>query len=399
MQKKWIAAALACFLMMAPVTSFAADYSLDEDYIDLTFGKLSEMDEEKKEDKAGKLIMQMGGDRSLTELQNNWKVKLNESQIQELHDMGVSDRDVEENLEKLKSWDLDDRIQLIQYAADGNKSGVQALNEKYSGEGDSDSDSNSSKKSGGSSGGSSTPAQPDAEQTVTVEEEKVPQGAATVAVKLGARGLISKPLTVKSENRVEKYSDMSAHWSKEYVGFFMDRDIIAGRSETEFSPDASITNAEIITLISKVVVQSPEQFISEDSEDIVFADVADTDWYAQYAKQLGQLGVLETDGTSTLNPDEQPQRQEIVKMLIDTLDALEIETTPSTPSVLMAFEDAREIEPTNFNAMQRAVALGLINGMGDGRLAPSEGVTRGQIAVMLKHFHDYVLSQIEEVAS
>ncbi len=46
--------------------------------------------------------------------------------------------------------------------------------------------------------------------------------------------------------------------------------------------------------------------------------------------------------------------------------------------------------------MQDAVALGLIKGMGDGSLAPNDKVTRGQIAVMLKHFHEYIISKLEE---
>jgi hypothetical protein len=54
------------------------------------------------------------------------------------------------------------------------------------------------------------------------------------------------------------------------------------------------------------------------------------------------------------------------------------------------------IEPRYEAAMERAVALGWVKGMGDGRLAPQAEVTRGQIAVLLKYFHDYVLSKIEE---
>ncbi len=404
MQKKWIAAAFACFLMLTPATSFAADNSLDDDYMDVVFGKLSELDDADKDKYSAGLKLNMGGDSSLQGLQDNWKSRLSASQVQELSDLGISDKDVEDNIEKLKSWDLDDRLKLVDYAVDGNQAGVEALNNKY---GDDDSDSSSSSKGKGSSGGSggsggsgasSAPAADENVPIVTVEDESLPQGAVqSAAVRLGERGLISHPLSVSAQNKVEAYSDMSTHWSKDYVGFFMDRDIISGRSETEFAPDAAITNSEIITLISKVVVQDPDQL--GDMNEMTFTDVDDSAWYAGYAKQLGQLGVLKADGTSALNPDVQPKRQEIVKMLIDTLDALELETGESTPSVLMAFDDAREIEPANFNAMQRAVALGLINGMGDGRLAPDDGVTRGQIAVMLKHFHDYVLSQIEEVTS
>ncbi len=404
MQKKWIAAALACFLMLAPASSFAADYSLDEDYIDVVFGKLSDLDEEQKEKYTSSLKLNMGGEYSLQGLQDNWKEKVSDSQLEELRDLGISDNDVEENIEKLKSWDLDDRIDLIEHAANGNKSAVEALNQKYDGthsESDRDSDN---KKSGGGSGGSgggssSQTVEDSTDQVIEVTEETVPQGTLKKSAELSSRGLVSKPIQPIAENKVEAYTDMKTHWSKDYVGYFMDRGIISGRSETAFEPEAAITNAEIITLISRIVVEDPEKVNQGSVATVHFTDVNSTDWYATYANQLAGLGVLQADENGGIQPDEQPSRQKIVKLIMDTIDVLNLEEEESTPSVLMAFNDASNIEPENFNAMQRAVALGLINGMGDGRLAPDEGVTRGQIAVMLKHFNDYVLSKLEEVAS
>ena len=145
----------------------------------------------------------------------------------------------------------------------------------------------------------------------------------------------------------------------------------------------------MLTLVAKVVVEDAA-VMNVDLENV--NDVKASDWYASYIGQMMAIGVLEADSDGQIHPNDLPERQEIVKILMDTLNIMEIEGVESTPALLSGFYDASSIKPENFNAMQDAVALGLIKGMGDGMLGPSDKVTRGQIAVMLKHFHDFKYS-------
>lgn len=396
MQKKWIASALAAILMLTPVAGFAEDYSLDEDYLDAIFGKIADLDEDEREDNAFKLKLNMGKN-GFKALKRNWETMLSDDQKQELKDLGISDSDVEDNLDKLSHWSVDDRYALVDYAEAGKMSKLKKLNEKYE---DYDDGSSSSSGGGGGSGGSggSTVTSGASDDTAvvgttTIEDEAVPEGVSEMIQGLKMKGLMSKTLEVKLPGKVDSYTDLQDHWAKEYAGFFIERGVISGRSEANFDPDATITKAEVLTLVAKVIVEDPGK-MNLDIDSV--SDVSQTDWYSAYVGQMISLGAIQTDENGMIHPDDLPERQEIVKILMDALNAMEIEGVESTPALLAGFDDASGIKPENFNAMQDAVALGFIKGMGDGRLAPTDKVTRGQIAVMLKHFHDYVISKIEE---
>ena len=403
MQKKWIAASLAMLLLVTPTLSFAEDNSLDEAYIDAVFGKLKEYDSDKKTFYSDGLKFNLR-DSDIDDFQDTWKDKLKDHQAKKLEDMGLDDATIESNISKLKNWSEADRHRLIDLAASDDKAGLTALNNKYAdsktspSNGGGGSESGNSSGSSSSSGGKSTGKSSNSDavvqaNTVQVNEEKTPEGVASRHKDLSEKGIRLKEIKPSSNSNVQTFNDLHNHWSKDSIDFFAGSGIISGRSSEKFEPDAPITKGEIVTLLAKTIVSEPEKLTVKTS---TFADMSQEDWYKTYVDQLTALGVKITDKSNKVNGNSNPERQEIIKLFMDTLEALDLGDIESSPNDLMPFNDARKIKPENFNAMQNAVALGFIKGMGDGNLAPTEQVTRGQIAVMLKHFHEYIITKIKE---
>lgn len=404
MQKKWIAACLAGMLMMTPVLSFAEDYSLDESYMDFMFGKLENADEDKKKEKIEDLRTAMHVRSMVLGLKRIWKSNLSEDTLKELEEQGIDDDFVSRNIDNLAEWDSVDRVHLVEYAALGKMSKVKALNDKYASiDEDDDTDKDNSRddsksKSGGGSGGSggSGNSTDQGKEVITVEDESVPEGTIKLSKVMKQKGFLSKALEVKNQKSVDGFEDMKTHWSKDYVDFFVVRGVLSGKSESAFDPNATVTNAELLTMLSKIIIEDKSQMSLESAMP---SDVDESAWYAEYVAQMTALGISNSDEEGRIQPNSEMKRQDVVKVLINALDAMGLSKVESSPNDLAKFEDAKNIKPENFNAMHKAVALGIIKGMGDGRLAPDEDVTRGQIAVMLKQFHDYIISKLEEVSA
>ncbi len=381
MLKKTLSLSLALMLGVTPIINFADDNSLDQEYMDLIFGKVKSMTGTEK--KAARIALETAfySDLTLNTFKKNWEKSVTDEQMEKLPDYGLSEATVEENIEKLKSWDDADRQKLIDYALGGNESALEGLNDSY------DQSSSGGSSSGGGGGGGSV--QGGTEVAVTgVESIK------SVKEKLLVKGLRAEAIQLVPDKANKKFEDVQSHWSKDYVEFFVHRGVISGRSEMDFAPDASITKGEILTLLTKVMITDSTKV---DTSSVELSDVNTNDWYSEFVKQSVKLGIVDKDAEGKVYANKNPQRQEIIQIMMNALDVMELEANEaSVVSLEKDYIDTTSINPSYRNAMERAVALGWIKGMGDGRLAPQDEVTRGQIAVLLKYFHDYVLTQIEE---
>ncbi len=224
MQKKWIAACLAIALIAMPISGFAEDNSLDDDYIDAMFGKLSKLNDDKKELYSFGLKLKLR-DKEIDNFENNWKTELKEHQVKALYDLGLTDSTIESNIAKLKNWTESDRHKLVNYATNDEQENVEALNKSY-GESAKDQKSDSkSSSSGGNKGGGSSKVDP-VETNEEVQEESVPQGVITKSDQLVLNGIRVNKLEAIPGLSAEHLLDLQGHWSSEYVEFFVNSGIV-----------------------------------------------------------------------------------------------------------------------------------------------------------------------------
>lgn len=386
MMKKMIASlCIGACLMTAPNAVSFGD-SLDTAYIDIIFDKMEELPAKDKNRYADLLEIAFYDEESLEVLKKTYMSTLEgeyddpESMIDAL---GLTDSEIKDNIERLKDWSRSDRMKLIKLVKNGDKKGLIALNKANGDDGSSEAGSTPS------TGGGSAPIG----GTVTRPTDPLPESAKPIREVLADKGYRTVALVAKPEAKKD-FDDLRTHWSKQYVDFFTERGIIAGRSETEFAPNAPINRAEIVTLITRVVVDDPGKL---EGQSKPARDVKSDDWYYGYIHQGLRIGFLEPDENGMISPVEQPARQEIIHMLVRTLEILGIEPEVEGVDLTQQFTDTAQIQQSYYNDIETAVALGWISGMGDGRLAPEEGITRGQIAAMLQRFYNTMLGEIEEV--
>jgi hypothetical protein len=99
-----------------------------------------------------------------------------------------------------------------------------------------------------------------------------------------------------------------------------------------------------------------------------------------------------------VDPNHYSSREEVVEVLIRALVAMGFEFDEDVKAYKGDFVDFDKVDENLQESMAIAVNLGFISGMGDGRIAPEEEITRGQIAAVVKKVYLYILEEIKEVS-
>ncbi len=162
------------------------------------------------------------------------------------------------------------------------------------------------------------------------------------------------------------YTDIAGHYAEEAILALAS--IGAGIGDTAFMPDAIITQAEFVGLISNCVM---------DYYPISGGAVDEARLYS-YAVNRGILPAEEEA------PDTPLTRELAVAYL---LRAMEYGRFAEIPGIFRCdFADADAIDPELYGYVAIAKGLGLINGDGTGHFAPKREMTRGEAAVVIYNY-------------
>lgn len=213
---------------------------------------------------------------------------------------------------------------------------------------------------------------------VEIPVEKVTPGTVAVIVKAdGTEEVIKTTLTtengvavalsdgdtVKIVDNTKRFDDVAdSHWGVDAIDFATSRELFQGTSATTFSPEQEMTRAMIVTVLARY--------------DGVNTD--GTVWYEAGQKWAMESGI--SDGT---NMDASVSREQLAVML------WRYAGSPAISGGLSQFADSHAVSDWAASALAWAVEAGLINGMGDGTLAPQAEATRAQVAAMLTRFVQY----------
>ena len=169
------------------------------------------------------------------------------------------------------------------------------------------------------------------------------------------------------------YYDAIAHGVK--TGMFK------GVGDTQFMPEQYMTRAMLATVLYRAAGEP-----SVETKGQMFDDVDPESWYGAAVYWAQQAGVTSGVEDGRFGPDEHITREQLVTMLHRFID------TPEANGSLEGFVDADQADAYAGHALQWAVGQGVINGMGDGTLAPKGMATRAQVAQIMMKF----MEQIEQ---
>ena len=165
---------------------------------------------------------------------------------------------------------------------------------------------------------------------------------------------IAQQPTGKTFSDVEK-----SDWFADAVAYVTEKGLMNGTGSDTFSPNASITRGMLMTVLAR--------YAGEDT-------TGSTPWYQKGMEWAKANGV--SDGT---NPEVNITREQLVTMLYHYAGS------PKADGKLDSFFDAASVSTYAENAMQWAVANGIVNGS-NGKLNPQDNATRAEVAAILMRF-------------
>ncbi|MNO65527.1 putative sporulation-specific glycosylase YdhD [compost metagenome] len=168
------------------------------------------------------------------------------------------------------------------------------------------------------------------------------------------------------------FKDINNSYAKKEIIDLYHRNILTGTSETSFSPTKSITRAEFITVLDRLLQLSPA--VSPVSP---YTDVAKSAWYYGWIQAAVQLELANGTSATTFAPAKAVTRQEAAVWMAKAL-----KQTNHT-SALTSFKDRNEIASWARSAIATVNDLGLMKGDHSGEFRPTDPITRQETAVLI----------------
>jgi hypothetical protein len=170
-------------------------------------------------------------------------------------------------------------------------------------------------------------------------------------------------------------------WYGESVEYVYDLGLMQGIGQGKFAPDKIMTRAELVTVLYRL-----EGY--EVAGDDGFSDVAPGDWYYNAVKWAAKEGYAYGVGGGKFAPNKTVTRAEMAAILFRFHTS--VTEGPIAQSPLFLFPDAAQVPSWADEALQWAVAEGLISGApqnGKTYLLPNGQTTRAQMASILMRYH------------
>ena len=168
-------------------------------------------------------------------------------------------------------------------------------------------------------------------------------------------------------------------WAHDSICFVAENDIMNGMSATTFEPETHASRAMMVTVLYRMAGEPDVSGL-----DNPFADVAPSTWYADAVVWAASTGITLGKSATEFVPEADVTRAEMAVFLMRYAALKEQDVTQR--AALTDFTDAASVPAWAVEAMQWAVAEGLVNGMGDGTIEPNGCATRAQIATILQRY-------------
>ena len=151
--------------------------------------------------------------------------------------------------------------------------------------------------------------------------------------------------------------------------------IVTGTDAVHFSPDASCTRAQLVTLLWRAAGSPVVNYAMN------FNDVDSGAYYAEAVRWAASEKVVEGTTAETFAPDAAVTRAQVVTMLYRFAKAQGMDTTQGGMAI-REFDDFDTVPAYALEAMDWAVNAGVLKG-DNNRLLPQDNCTRAQIVTML----------------
>ncbi len=178
----------------------------------------------------------------------------------------------------------------------------------------------------------------------------------------------------------ETFKDVKKNdWYYEAVEYVANKGLMNGTGNDEFTPDANTTRGMIVTILYRLE-GSPKVSMS------TFTDVANTEYYAKAVAWAEKNGIVNGYGEGKFGPNDVITREQLAAIMYRYSNYKKYDTSVGEDTNILSYNDISELSEYAVSSMQWACGAGLVNGIGDGKLAPKGNATRAQLATILMRY-------------
>ena len=193
----------------------------------------------------------------------------------------------------------------------------------------------------------------------------------------------TESIPVVSVDVTQMFTDVTKNWAYPGIQYCVTHGIMGGMGDGTFAPTGTTTRAQIVQILYNL------EGTPAVSGTTPFTDLT-ANWYKPAILWAYQNNVVAGKSPTTFDPEGPVTREQIAVILTQYMfHVLKMERT-WTPADLSAFPDGAQVSGWAKEAMQDAVAIGLINGTkaSDGLvyLDPQGSAARQQVATILMNF-------------
>ncbi|MBQ3182083.1 MAG: S-layer homology domain-containing protein, partial [Clostridia bacterium] len=177
------------------------------------------------------------------------------------------------------------------------------------------------------------------------------------------------------------------HWFYPAVSYCVNKEYVAGMTETTFVPSGKLTRAQFLTILAKL---DGVDLTKYDMTDAGFEDVKTSHWYNEVVCWAVENNYTSGISETEFGPNNNITRSQLARFFYVYSESKGIDIDGRAE--LSAFPDISKLQEWAKIPVEWAVSAGLISGVGkDGvsYLEPNGTATRAQAAVMFKAFDDF----------
>lgn len=197
-------------------------------------------------------------------------------------------------------------------------------------------------------------------------------GHRILALALTLTLVLSLPLFTTFESfGAAKFRDISGHWAEGFITRAYNQNVVNGYPDGRFYPDRSVTRAEFVSMVNNAFG------INIDYGPAIFTDVTYDKWFYRAVATAVTAAYAGGFSDNTFRPNTPITRQEAAVMLSNILPNYKEKGN------LKSFRDYRLIASWAAPAWEKMIGRQYFGAYTDGRLHPTDSLTRAQAAKIL----------------
>lgn len=186
------------------------------------------------------------------------------------------------------------------------------------------------------------------------------------------------PTMAFAADGIHPFTDVSdTAWYSDAVQYVYEHDMMVGTSSTKFSPDSPTSRGMIVTILHRL-----EGLPS--ATGTAFSDVPAGQWYTDAVAWASANNIVNGYGNGKFGPNDPITREQMAAILYHYAEYKEYDTSITGSAI--TFADGEQVSAYAVDAVNWAIGVGLLQGVGNNKLSPASGATRAQTATILMRF-------------